>query len=537
MHYKFYFKVVLNMINKQETITYGGEIEVLAINANTQETARVSQEFLGKVEGKLIKRDVHDKPSNMGYDSSQHLLEIGLGVHSTLISDVEAAKEAVTQLQKDLNEEGRAIVSTSYHPIENPATAYKRVLPKPIYELIRGTYGESHIHPTVLEKTYPINPELGRGWTHEAGTLAAAIQPWNSLNVESASEQIAVLQATGFMFNLLLANSPYANGESTGMRDYRLEMWGENGLTASSRYKTDALLTENLPSKPKGLAEYYKYVFGNQRPLVIPYRKKQDVKGTEYKTSFMSVVQPPDNAEFSILDYLKSPSVLTVDIETGETIEVKPSVAHTINGFDFLYFPRFGARLRLSLPEADSIDPVLFAEAIESADEKTFRELLEKGGINNGGFICAEGRVSASVLPTADHNDWKRMAMPFVLQTALVRGYDRVWNILESSGLSWNELTSRIPTLTNSQSNGFETQVGGVKVVELAQRIWNDVQDTLSQSERDLVGDEIDLILSTHIAPAEEQIMFIEKTLELSPSMNAALLSLLEHLHALIPTR
>lgn len=80
-----------------------------------------------------------------------------------------------------------------------------------------------------------------------------------------------------------------------------------------------------------------------------------------------------------MLDYLKSETVNVVDIETGEQQEIKPSVAHICNAYDFLYFPRYGARLRLFLPNAHKIDPRKFAEAVENGDEIAFQSLLEQG--------------------------------------------------------------------------------------------------------------------------------------------------------------
>ena len=99
--------------------------------------------------------------------------------------------------------------------------------------------GEPHVHPDVLPKVYAgwDNPEQARGWFHEAGTMAASAQPWNSVDKETAASQIRAVQATGWLFNLLTANSPYAEGKETGKRDYRLEMWGpkRNHVNQSSR--------------------------------------------------------------------------------------------------------------------------------------------------------------------------------------------------------------------------------------------------------------------------------------------------------------
>ena len=64
--------------------------------------------------------------------------------------------------------------------------------------------------------------------------------------------------------------------------------------------------------------------------------------------------------------------------------------------------------------------------------------------------------------------------------------------------------------MTNSVGSGFETciqsQSKNVQVTELAQQIWQVAQQSLSDEERGLVGGEIDEILNSKRAGAEEQL-------------------------------
>src|SRR5207247_2382439 len=101
--------------------------------------------------------------------------------------------------------------------------------------------------------------------------------------------------------------------------------------------------------------DYYRHLYSLQRPVVVPHVGEQEHSDGKYRRQFLAVVQPEDQQEFNVLQYLQAKRVRVVDIETGEQKEIQPSVAHIVNGFDFLYYPRHGARLRVSLPYADQI--------------------------------------------------------------------------------------------------------------------------------------------------------------------------------------
>ena len=178
---------------------------------------------------------------------------------------------------------------------------------------------------------------------------------------------------------------------------------------------------------------------------------------------------------------------------------------------------------------ADQVDPKLFAQAIINGDEAVFQSLLIQGGILEGS-ICLEGRIAATVLPTKNNLSWERFSIPFVLQTAILRAHREVWRLLEATPLTWTDLTEVLPDMTNDVKHGFEAIEKGVHVTELATQIWTLAQKSLTDEERALVGDEIDMILSRHMAPAEEQIAFIKMALRDGNAMDEALQKLVHHL-------
>lgn len=518
------------MFEQVTRTTYGGEVEMLAVSRETGSPAPLSFHLQAKVqEAVSTVTDVDGNALSVDYDSAKYLVEIGAGIHDSLPRMISALSRTISILQRTLVRKTRdSLLSSSYHPFEEMQSAYIESVRKPLYDLYRGPFkGELIIHPEVLPKVFPTHPEIGRGWKLEASMLAAATQPWNSLMVEQAADQLAVIQATGWVFNLLTANSPFAYGRLTGKRDSRLEIWEQ--LMSTSRYSQDRALIRSLPAKPGGLTDYYRYIHSQQRPAIVPHVGKEETADRKYRMKFLAFVQPEDEQELNVLKYLQANSVTAIDIETGEEKEIKPSVAHIFNGFDFLYYPRYGARLRVNLPMADQVDPKLFAQAIINGDEAVFQSLLIQGGILEGS-ICLEGRIAATVLPTKNNPSWERFSIPFVLQTAILRAHREVWRLLEATPLTWTDLTEVLPDMSNDVKHGFETVIKGIHVTELATQIWTLAQKSLTDEERALVGDEIDMILSRHMAPAEEQIALIEMTLRDGHSMDEALQKLVHHL-------
>jgi hypothetical protein len=491
--------------------TYGGEVEVLIIDKFTQVATPFSQELRERVQQKLTNvLDRFGLPVLVGYDATKALVELRGVVYDELPDLLYALQHALFQLWKVLEEDGRqCLLASAYHPLDKLQAAYKHIMPRPVYSLVAGSLdGRVHVHPNALAKIYPTAPEKGRNWNHQRTALSTAIQPWNSLNSRHAAGQLAVLQATGWLFNLLTANSPFADGRWTEKRDYRLETW--EAITATSRYKQDRALTSNLPAKPERLVDYYKYVFSNQRPAIIPNASANGNPIKDSKTNFLAVKQPDDEHEFNMLTYLQADNIKVIDLETAKEQDVIPDVTHIFNNFDFFYVPRYGARLRINLPHADRLDPKSFAQAIIDSDEDTFQSLLVKGGIEEG-YICVEGRVAATVLPRSEKVGWAQFNIPFVLQTAIIRTYQEIFNLFEHTALTWTDLIETLPAMTNDTRYGFKTELKGCHVTDLAHNVWKVAQKSLTSQEYALIGDEIDTLLARQKAPAEEQIALFGK--------------------------
>ncbi len=499
----------MNVIQSATPVTYGGEVETLVVERESGRVAPVERDLARSIEAQI---KAVAPAMELDYDAAQHILELRVGVATDLPALVQSIRQALSTLITALDRHSSfCLLSTAYHPFEDPAAAYRYVTPRPMYSLVQGPLPSvSHPDLSVLARVYPSDPSRGRGWDHKLLTLATAIHPWNSLDLDQAAAQLSVIQSTGWLFNLLTANSPFAYGRRSGKRDYRLEVWPQ--LMASSRYRDDRYLYKNLPERPRRLIDYYRHVFSHQRPLITSSALfKQGGYEHNAKTVFRAVAQPEDTRSFTVLDYLQAAEVCAIDIETGSQVTIQPCVAHLFNGFDFFYCPRYGARLRLALPQAGRIDPRRFARSIIEGDEETFRRLLLEGGLEDG-YLCLEGRSPATVLPTRDHPGWERLAIPFVLQTALLRAHREVAALFEGLRLTWEDLSERLPTLTNDCEYGFEATINDINVTELAQRVWAIARCSLADEELALVGDEIEAILGRRQAAAEEQLAFVAES-------------------------
>jgi hypothetical protein len=534
-----------------EQRTYGAEAEYLAVTANGNHQLRpltAETNYTHRSETEPWLEDV-----DFGLDSTRHLGELGgMGyVSHDLVETFRRLTVSLSILINEAAENDVAIPDISAFPQEGGVAAYnENVQPKPIYNILRGIHSTTR-NPELWERVLKAAgyEDNGRGWKHEVGGDKASLQPWTSLNLETAHQEIAALQATGFVFNLLGANSPYNEGRLTGKRDTRVEMWDpEVGIMSTSVVESDRKLVEPVAEfvspdgEVKGLASYYKYTLGNLVPMVVP--AKQVEGNGAYKSSFWIPAE-----RISALEYLKRSGkagdaslgqdptkfyseagaelteeqrkIKFVEPETGDVVYGAPSVGDFFNGFDFMYFPRHSARLRVNLPQAGELDPYQFAKAIENEDNAALLELMGQGGIA-AGHVCAEGRVSAINLPTAERPGWERTAIPFVLQAGIARGAAEILGYVNSQ-VTWQQASEVLPALTNTSQltaedkAGFNAEVTGrdgqvVRAVDLAKGIWEIAKKYLSAEEQALVGDELDDILDQHRAGAEEQIEFVVRS-------------------------
>lgn len=347
----------------------------------------------------------------------------------------------------------------------------------------------------------------GRGWKHYVGTDKASIQPWNQLVPEQAGSQIAAVMMSGFLFVLIGANSP--DGK---IRDQRVNMWDPKvGIMSTSKIKSDRNLVRapknflKSDGTAKGIASYFKYVLSNQRPPVVGARSNSK----EYKSDFLIV----ENTSQSALQMLKKAKpITTYDLITGEKQLINPSLKDVFNGFDYLYFPRFGSRIRIFIENPDKVDPSLFAKAVEEENDKLVLKMLKSAGIDKVGFgVLAEGRVAATNLPNKFNKNWTRTAMPFVLQTSIIRSHKAILKKLNYLGIKWEEAVEKLPQIANEFSKGFNGKTkSGHQLSELGLTIWEIAKKSLAKEELELImyegKDQIKEILKNKRAGSEEKL-------------------------------
>lgn len=489
--------------------TFGSEVEYLAVDHNGNLAAIPESTQQRALDLANLPPDLRGNAVDFGYDNSSHLGEIGGGISGSLIDNLERIRISVAAMQNSLAEAGLSAIDMSAYPFastEDRLHAYLGgVFDKPIYWVIAGASGKPESAQRAVQSAY--GDVSGRNWKHEAGTDKAQISPWNSVQPERAAEALSALNYAGFMFILLGANSPQEN-----QRDGRLDMWHPStGIMSTSTVPSDRKLVDTplLGASPT-LTEYYRYVLENQVPMVIPGRGEA---GSHYKYNFLAVV----NKGRTALGMLQEDEVEVADLNTGEVSTIHPSVGDVTNGFDFMYFPRLGSRLRLFLPNADAIDPKIFGQVIKNGNDAELLKLLEEGGVSTEyGALCIEGRVSATNLPSESNASWARTFLPYVLQAAIIRNPGGVFEVFDRYAITEEQALRLAPVLANSQQKPFEAKIGDIELGQLAQEIWDVVRPTLTADEysyiADSQGDEITKILSSHQGPAEEKLSHMQRT-------------------------
>ncbi|MBV9141726.1 MAG: hypothetical protein JO115_12540 [Pseudonocardiales bacterium] len=498
--------------------TFGGEVEALVIDADGH-LGPMTPELRNKAVSAIAEEthlrgelDLYACTPQVSWDVPRSTPELNLGVYDTLPAVVHSARLAISTLNHVLSRHGLSLLATAYHPSDTEEYAYRYVVNKPIYRLFRGTrQGPTNDLTTgeraMLAAAWPDQPERGRGFDHRVHSLSAGIHVWTRTDPESAGSHLAVIHALGWMFNLLTANGPFRHGLALA-RDVRLTTWDR--FLAPSRCPRDLLVGRPLPEQPKGLADYFSWVM-SFCPLAVP-----DVEaGGGAWDHPLAVIPPDDLPDWSILDFLECDQCRVVGLD-GRVRWIEPQFAHMCNGGDWFYWPATGGRLRVLAPYPERVNPRLFAQAVRRGDDVALTEMFALAGIEEAGkgALCIEGRASATALPAPLWTEagWSMIATPFVLQTAVLRAHKEIWQILEASGLSWNELTVTLPHLTNSigPGYGFAAVVRNVNIRELAQHVWEVAARHLAQQELSLVGDAIDRVLRRGKAPAEIQLGFVQ---------------------------
>ncbi|RKT54558.1 hypothetical protein [Saccharothrix australiensis] len=495
--------------------TFGGELEALVVDATgalAPMSPELRREAAARIAGETRLRgdlDLHGESAEVGWDLVRSTPELNLGVHDAVTGVVRWAHRSVAQLNHVLHDAGLGLLATAFHPRATEEDSYRHVTDKPLYRLFRGTSQGPAATVTegeraMLAAAWPVDPHRGRGFDHTAPVPTAGVHVWNRTEPDTAGSHLALVAALGWLVNLVTANGPLRRGRLAA-RDTRLS--AVERMLAPSRFPRDVLLAGPPPHRPRGLADYLRWVL-SFRPLAVA---EPDEAGTAWQRPL--AVIPPDDAPatWSTLDFLELDRCRVVGPD-GEPRWVRPRFAHLCNGGDWFYWPSTGGRLRVLAPRPEEVGARDFAEAVRAGDDAALADLLTRAGAAgcDAGALCIEGRAAATVLPCplwGEHGD-RFTAVPFVLQTAVLRAHHEIWEVLDRTGLSWRELTVDLPARTN-RIGGFGARIGPVAVRDLAREVWRVAARALTAAELALVGDTVDVVLERAKAPAELQLDFL----------------------------
>ncbi|RMF90066.1 MAG: hypothetical protein D6736_07355, partial [Nitrospinota bacterium] len=185
-----------------------------------------------------------------GLDASRALVEIGYAPQHDLNRLADLVRHSLQEFHQALWEEagerGAAMLSLSMHPLaQRTREVYDRVVtPKKLYRLLWEW-----------------------NWDHTAGIFSAAMQPWTSIDVYRAADALAVMQGFSGPILALFANSPLVEGRLTGYKENRERIWQQ--MLGQSRRPSDRQLVQMLPTRPRTLAQYFQWLYGDKTMFVV----------------------------------------------------------------------------------------------------------------------------------------------------------------------------------------------------------------------------------------------------------------------------
>ncbi|MFC3221311.1 glutamate-cysteine ligase family protein [Tianweitania populi] len=257
-----------------------------------------------------------------------------------------------------LGELGAGVVNFSEHPA-CPVTeqVYREMrAPKPIY----GYWRE------------------GRGWRHEQGIDAKAQNgPTTGVTAADAVAALNLVLLTAPALIALYANSPFENGELTGLKENRLTIWPR--MFAEPVFPGDRTFHQ-VPDQPfRSLRDYFQWMFGAGTAMqVLP------LPGNSYK-GFGGLARVEGDPDF--LTFLRGGPARAFDIETNAPLELVPSVDH----LDKLQFSQFlDGRIRFAFAELPTVDS--FFEAFA-------KDALEDLFASSCSGLYIEGRACGATFP------------------------------------------------------------------------------------------------------------------------------------------
>lgn len=259
----------------------------------------------------------------------------------------------LAEVGEALAAEGATVLNFSQHPaLAIDETLYRRIrAPKPIYD-----YWVMH-----------------RGWDHKVGIDAKAQNgPTTGVGVGDAVFALNAVLAASPAFIALFANSPFENGEVTGLCESRLRIWPR--MFRQARFAGDDRL-HRAPSRPfADLRDYFDWMFGEGTAMqLVPCLRDRDYKGL---TETAWVQGHP-----SLLTFLRGRAWPATHLGHGGPVVVEPSLAHLA----FQQFAHFlDARIRFGFAREPELDAFFAAWERPAGLEELFESTLD--------FCYIEGR-------------------------------------------------------------------------------------------------------------------------------------------------
>jgi len=248
-----------------------------------------------------------------GIDNGWNLLE-------TAHAPVQAGEGALSLLAQRMRDDivyvGQALAvqdlrltSLAQHPTAGSgAELYRRaVAPKPIYHYLTSR----------------------RGWSHAAGIDAKAQNgPTTGTTPDDAVTTLNLLLATAPAFIALFANSPFENGQRSGLMETRMTLWSR--MVSSSRFQADCARVGLPPRWFTSLGEYFAWTFA---PGTVMHAVPAGGGGYKGNTTLFE----PGDGQMSAIPFLAGGPVQARSVQTGAQATLTPGAGH----FEFLQWSNF----------------------------------------------------------------------------------------------------------------------------------------------------------------------------------------------------
>jgi hypothetical protein len=351
----------------------------------------------------------------------------------------------LTDASEVLGELGAGIVNLSEHPafpVDEPSYRAMRA-PKPIYDYWREV----------------------RGWRHEQGIDAKAQNgPTTGVTAHEAVEALNLVLLAAPALIALYANSPFENGEATGLKENRLTIWPR--MFAAPRFAGDRTF-HRVPLRPfRSLADYFEWMFGAGRAMqVLP------LPGNSYK-GFGGLARVAGDP--GLLDFLRGGASSALHLETGRTIELAPSVKH----LDMLQFSQFlDGRIRFAFDHLPTVRA--FLDALES-------DAVEDLFASSCSGLYIEGRACGATFPDPELCD---LSDPLVAASAAVSP-SAIQKGLQVNRDAYRRLSRLLPwrdlrmLREEAIRHGLDGSFGGLTLTRFSQAVIDEAEAGLAPSER-----------------------------------------------------